>query len=63
MTCHALSLQDLQCLVFSTSQSWTAMVSLLVPDLKFKIAGEMASLSNLEHNILSWVDTRNPVVE
>jgi hypothetical protein len=23
----------------------------------------MAALSNLEHNILSWIDTRNPVVE
>lgn len=26
ITCHALSLHDLQCLVF-TSQSWTAMMS------------------------------------
>uniref|UniRef100_A0A0A9H5E1 Uncharacterized protein n=1 Tax=Arundo donax TaxID=35708 RepID=A0A0A9H5E1_ARUDO len=38
------------------------LVPLLVPYLKFKVVGEMAALSNLEHNILAWVDTGNPEV-
>lgn len=38
------------------------LVALLVPDLKFKIVGEIAALSNLENDILVWVGTRNPPV-
>lgn len=59
---------NLCCLLYSVSLYLTkldrndVLVALLVPDLKFKIVGEIAALSNLENDILVWVGTRNPVV-
>ncbi|TVU39056.1 hypothetical protein EJB05_12459 [Eragrostis curvula] len=39
---------------------YDVLVALLVPNLKFEIVWEMAAFSNLEDNILAWVDARNP---
>lgn len=57
------SRSEMFCVYLAKLDCNDVLVSLLVPDLKFKIVGEMAALNNLEHNSLSWVDTRNPEVE
>lgn len=54
LTCQVRSLTKLDCN--------DVLVALLVPDLKFKVVGEMAALSNLEDNVLIWVAARNPPV-
>jgi hypothetical protein len=41
---------------------YDVLVALLVPNHKFNVIREVAAFSNLEDNILAWVDTRNPEV-